>query len=214
MGSAPPGAPCGRVADPAPASDGVAVLARVDDGVCRYMTTVASFVLGNNIYALFFVRCDSVRSTPGGCFPQRSLSATDRLRTYIRAILRNLFRRPCALLYERAGLRSVAPRVIPKSCPRRHLRRLAPCGATGTFWKPCAPGLPCGFAVLTPARIVLFDFSGPCLSRHSFSGGGTRGRGDTPAPARLHLLRRSRASASNATLLQEHALSRQENSAL
>ena len=27
----------------------------------------------------FFVRCDSRRSTPGGCFPQRSLSATDRV---------------------------------------------------------------------------------------------------------------------------------------
>ena len=36
------------------------------------------------------------------------------------------------------------PGEIPKSCPRRHLRRLAPCGAAGTFWKPCAPGLPCG----------------------------------------------------------------------
>ena len=53
MGSAPPGAPCGRVADPAPASDGVAVLARVDDGVRRYMATVASFVGVNNKYALF-----------------------------------------------------------------------------------------------------------------------------------------------------------------
>ena len=200
MGSAPPGAPCGR-ARPAPASDGVAVLARVDDGVQRYIMFVASFVLGNNICVFLFVRCDSVRSTAGGCFPQRSLPTPYRSLTYLRAILRNLFRRPCALLYERAGLRSVAPRVIPKSCPRRHLRRLAPCGATGTFWKPCAPGLPCGFAVLTPARIVLFDFSGPCLSRHSFSGGGTRGRA-RPAPARLHLLWRSRAYASNAALLK------------
>ena len=157
---------CGRVADPAPASDGVAVLARVDDGVRRYIATVASFVVGNNINAFFFVRCDSVRSTAGGeipqnlprrhlrrlalsafgggvgrfcgnlalrtfqcspfhgsafqccaygscCLqltPQTPLSATNRLRVYLRAILRNLFRRPCALLYERAGLRSVAPR--------------------------------------------------------------------------------------------------------
>ena len=53
VGCAPPGAPCGR-ARPAPASDGVAVLARVDGGVRRYMTTVASFVLGNNICAFFF----------------------------------------------------------------------------------------------------------------------------------------------------------------
>ena len=47
------------------------------------------------------------------------------------------------------------PGEIPKSCPRRRLRRLAPCGAAGTFWKPCAPGFPCGFAVLTPARMVV-----------------------------------------------------------
>jgi hypothetical protein len=47
-----PRTPCGRVDDPAPASDGVAVLAWVDDGVRRYMTMVASFVLSNNIYAL------------------------------------------------------------------------------------------------------------------------------------------------------------------
>ena len=51
------------------------------------------------------------------------------------------------------------PGEIPKSCPRRRLRRLAPYGAAGTFWKPCAPGLPCGFAVLTPARIVLVVFA-------------------------------------------------------
>ena len=154
----PPEPLAAGLTNPAPASDGVAVLARVDDGVRRYIMLVAPFVLGNVIYALFFIRFDSVRSTPGSCFPQTPLSATNRLFTYIRAVLRNLFRRPCALLYERAGLRSVAPRVIPKSCPRRRLRRLAPCGAAGTFWKPCAPGLPCGFAVLTPARIVLFDF--------------------------------------------------------
>ena len=162
MGSAPPGAPCGRGAAPAPASDGDAVLAWVDDGVWRYMTTVASFVLGNTKNAFLFVRCDSVRSTAGGeipqnlprrhlrrfalagfsrfcgslalrtfqcsplrgsafqrcaycscCLqltPQTPLPATNRLFTYIRAVLRNLFRRPCALLYERAGLHSVAPR--------------------------------------------------------------------------------------------------------
>ena len=51
------------------------------------------------------------------------------------------------------------PGEIPQSCPRRRLRRLAPSGAAGTLWKPCAPGLPCGFAVLTPARIVVVDFA-------------------------------------------------------
>ena len=110
VGSAPPGAPCGRVGNPAPASDGCAVLAWVDDGVQRYITTVTSFAVSNYIHVFFFIRCDSVRSTPGGCFPQTPLSATNRLFTYTRAVLRNLFRRPCALLYERAGLRSVAPR--------------------------------------------------------------------------------------------------------
>ena len=37
---------------------------------------VASFVVGNTKGALF-VRCDSVRSTTGGCFPQKSLPATN-----------------------------------------------------------------------------------------------------------------------------------------
>ena len=57
------------------------------------------------------------------------------------------------------------PGEIPKSCPRRRLRRLAPYGAAGTFWKPCAPGLPCGFAVLTPARIVLVVFAYAATAR-------------------------------------------------
>ena len=79
-GSAPP-VPCGR-ARPAPASDGVAVLARAMNGVPHYMAPVTSFVAGNTKYASFFVRCDSRRSTPGGCFPQRPLSATSRVRLY------------------------------------------------------------------------------------------------------------------------------------
>ena len=79
-GAAPrPPAPCGR-ARPAPASVGFADLARGDDGVQRYMTTVTSLVVGNTNGASFFVRCDSRRSTPGGCFPQRSLPETDRVR--------------------------------------------------------------------------------------------------------------------------------------
>jgi hypothetical protein len=43
------------------------------------MTAVTSFDVGNTKNVLFFVRCDSRRSTPGGCFPQKSLSATDRV---------------------------------------------------------------------------------------------------------------------------------------
>ena len=70
VGSAPPGPLAAGLRTCAPASDGVAVLARVDNGVRRYITTVASFVVGNNINAFFFVRCDSVRSTAGGEIPQ------------------------------------------------------------------------------------------------------------------------------------------------
>ena len=125
-GSAPPGAPCGRAAGPAPASVGFAALAwGYEQCVPRLYLHPAFLRSVILFYALFFIRCDSVRSTPGGCFPQRSLSAPDRSFDYMRAILRNLFRRPCALLYERAGLRSVAPRVIPQNLPRRRLRRLA-----------------------------------------------------------------------------------------
>ena len=99
-----PRTPCGR-ARPAPASDGVAVLARAMNGVSHYIEAVTIFTAGTTSNVLFFVRCDSRRSTPGGCFPQRSLTATNRLFDYMRAILRNLFRRPCATFYGRAGLR-------------------------------------------------------------------------------------------------------------
>ena len=47
-----PRTPCGR-ARPAPASDGVAVLARVDDGVRRHITASAFFTVGNNKNASF-----------------------------------------------------------------------------------------------------------------------------------------------------------------
>ena len=74
-----PRPPCGR-ARPAPASDGCAALARSADGVWRYMTTATPFALGYTKSVAFFIRCDSRRSTPGGCFPQTPLSETDRVR--------------------------------------------------------------------------------------------------------------------------------------
>ena len=70
VGSAPPGTPCGRVADPAPASDGCAILAWAINGVPHYMAAVTFPVVSNTTNALFFVRCDSRRSTPGGEIPQ------------------------------------------------------------------------------------------------------------------------------------------------
>ena len=87
---------------------------------------------------------------------------------------------PIGVFLWSAGLTGSASPIPPrnsKSCPRRRSRPLAPCGASssakatadesGTFWKPCAsssakatadmPGLPCGFAVLAPARVVVAD---------------------------------------------------------
>ena len=43
------------------------------------MTTVTPLVVGYAKDASFFVRCDSRRSTAGGCFPQTSLSAANRV---------------------------------------------------------------------------------------------------------------------------------------
>ena len=125
-GSAPPGPP--RQGSPCTCFGRLAVLARGDDGVPHYMTAVAFFAVGDTESAAFFIRFDSRRSTPGGCFPQRSLSATNRSLDYMRAILRNLFRRPCATFYGRAGLRfgrapqgSARPltrgRAMPCTCP-------------------------------------------------------------------------------------------------
>ena len=48
-----PRSPCGG-AHPAPASDGCAVLAWVDDGVLHYLSTVTSSVVGNTSRAFFF----------------------------------------------------------------------------------------------------------------------------------------------------------------
>ena len=125
-----PRSPCGR-ARPAPASDGCAALARSADGVWRYMTTATPFVVGATKSVIFFVRCDSRRSTTGGCFPQTPLSSPHRLHAYIRAVLRNLFRRPCAPFFGRAGLhfgrapqRAARPLIPGRARPapaRRHL---------------------------------------------------------------------------------------------
>ena len=68
VGSAPPGTPCGR-ARPAPASVGVAALAWSAEGVEHHMASIAYFAIRNTKSVSFFIRCDSRRSTAGGCFP-------------------------------------------------------------------------------------------------------------------------------------------------
>ena len=60
--------------------------------------------------ALFFIRCDFLRSTPGGCFPQRSLSATTVSDKTSGRFCGTFYRRPCATFYGGAGLVFVAPR--------------------------------------------------------------------------------------------------------
>ena len=52
--SAHPGTPCGRVANPAPASVGVADLAWAVNGVSHYMSAVTFFTVCNTEDALFF----------------------------------------------------------------------------------------------------------------------------------------------------------------
>ena len=61
-------------------------------------------------YALFFIRCDFLRSTPGGCFPQTSLSATTARDKAGGRFCGTFYRRPCATFYGGAGLGFVAPR--------------------------------------------------------------------------------------------------------
>ena len=112
------------------------------------MTTVTFFAAGNTNNALFFIRFDSRRLTPGGCFPQRSLYATNRVRIYNPGDFAEPFPPP---------LRSLL-------WPRRSSLGRAPQRAA----RPLIPG---------------------------------RAR---PAPARLHLLWRSRAYAFRADLQQKN----------
>ena len=91
------------------------------------MTTATPFIVGV-IKNAFFIRCDSRRSTPGGCFPQTSLSAPYRvqlrnagdfaepfpppLRASFRARRSSLWSRParvCATLDPRQGAPCTRP---------------------------------------------------------------------------------------------------------
>jgi len=72
---------------------------------------------------------------------------------------------PCSVFKCRALRRGgaaprPAPRDFPKSCPRRHLRRLAPAmpGLWVLFGSLALRGFRAAYAVLTPARIVVVGF--------------------------------------------------------
>ena len=89
------------------------------------MTTVTFFVVGNTKDARFFVRCDSVRSTPGGCFPQRSLSATSRVRLSRAGDFAEPFPPPLRELF--CPRRSSAPSRPARGCAPLDPRQGAPC---------------------------------------------------------------------------------------
>jgi len=115
-----PGTPCGRGDTPAPASVGFAALALVDER-CEPRRCVrphfsrASYFLTRFFYPMRLRSLDS-----GRLF---SAKIAFRYRPYAtfakRAILRNLFRRPCANFYVRAGLRL-------RRAPQRAARPLIP----------------------------------------------------------------------------------------
>ena len=48
---------------------------------------------------------------------------------------------------------------LNKKSPSPPFEAARPCGFQSILRKPCASGLPCGFAVLTPARIVVVVFA-------------------------------------------------------
>ena len=120
-----PRTPCGRVADPAPASVCFADLARGDNGVQHYMTTVTFFTVCDTTSAFFFVRYDSRRSTPGGCFPQTSLPATDRVRFNDMGDFAEPFPPPLRELFR--PRRSSAPSRPARGCAPLDPRQGAPC---------------------------------------------------------------------------------------
>ena len=137
-GAAPrPPDPCGR-ARPAPASDGVAVLARVDDGEQRYITIVASFAVGNHIYALF---CPMrLRSLDSG----RLFSAKIAFR-----------RQPFAQLFAGDFAEPFPPPLRASLRARRSSLRRAPQGAS----RPLTRG-----RVVNPApALTFYSRSGPVL---------------------------------------------------
>ena len=113
------------------------------------MAAVTYFAVGSTKNAFFLSDATPVARLRTAVFRKDRFKQPSVCHSPNRAILRNLFRRPCALLYERAGLRF-----------GRAPQRAAP---------PLIPG---------------------------------RAR---PAPARHHLLRRSRASAFRANLLKDQA---------
>ena len=90
----------------------------------------------------FFIRFDSRRLTPGGCFPQNRFPRPTVCKLAPRAVLRNLFRRPCAPFWGRAGLRSVATR------------------------EGCSPSTSAGSRPCTCPEPPFMTAPGPCAIRH------------------------------------------------
>ena len=133
VGSAPPGTPCGRVADPAPASVGCAVLARAMM-VCRTIWRLLLFLSPATLKTLFFypMRLPSLDS--GRLFsakiafrdePFTQLYAGDFAepfppprRTLLRARRSSLGRAP-----QRAARPLIPGRARPAPARLRHLRR-------------------------------------------------------------------------------------------
>ena len=90
--------------------------------------------------------------------PQRSLSAPYRVQLCEMGDFAEPIPPPLRdLLWPRRSSLGRAPRHSTKS-PSPPFEAARPYGFQSILRKPCASGLPCGFAVLTPARIVLFDF--------------------------------------------------------
>ena len=79
-GAAPrPPDPLRQGLDPAPASVGFAALAWQYERCVPRLSMRPASSAEHRTFLRSFVRCDSLRSTPGGCFPQRSLSAPHRV---------------------------------------------------------------------------------------------------------------------------------------
>ena len=126
-GAAPrPPDPCGRVTDPAPASVCFADLARGDDGVQHYMTTVTSLVVGNTKSVLFLSDATPVARLRAAVFRKYRFPQPIVCSIIYGRFCGTFSAAPARTFMSAQVFDSVAPRVIPKSCLRRHLRRLTP----------------------------------------------------------------------------------------
>ena len=116
----------GRAERPAPASVGFAALAWGYKQVCAATIHAPAFSAERHTLSrsLFF-RCDSVRSTAGGCFPQRSLSATNRVRSHKAGDFAEPFPPPLRELL--CPRRSSAPSRPARVCAPLDPRQGTPC---------------------------------------------------------------------------------------